>query len=81
MFYETSELEENTCLEAHNNKRALHGASPLVWDATLAQHAQAWADHLVATGTFDHAQNTGEGENLYAVGSSVGSCSDAVEAW
>lgn len=70
----------NACLRAHNTRRAQHGASALRWDATLAQHAQAWADHLAATNRFDHAQNTGEGENLFKSGGDA-SCSDAVEAW
>ena len=77
-------MDANACLKAHNDKRALHGAPALVWDATLAQHAQKWADYLAATRTFDHEQNTGEGENLYKAtssGKAVGSCSDAVNAW
>ena len=71
---------ENECLEAHNYRRAQHGAPALVWDATLAQHAQAWADHLAATNKFEHAQNTGEGENLFK-SSGDASYKDAVEAW
>ncbi|KAJ7377240.1 hypothetical protein OS493_030051 [Desmophyllum pertusum] len=78
------QVDEAACLQAHNGKRALHeGTSPLVWDATLAQHAKEWADHLASTGTFDHDSDRGdEGENLYkATASAVKSCADAVEAW
>ncbi|KAL9981257.1 hypothetical protein ACROYT_G009934 [Oculina patagonica] len=45
-----ADLIENACLRAHNERRALHGASPLVWDDALVQSAQVWADHLAATG-------------------------------
>ena len=45
-------LTVKACLKAHNERRALHGASPLVWDDTLVEHAQVWADHLAATGKF-----------------------------
>ncbi|KAL9981253.1 hypothetical protein ACROYT_G009930 [Oculina patagonica] len=40
-------VDEDACLQAHNSKRALHQNTPaLVWDATLAQDAKDWADHL-----------------------------------
>ncbi|KAJ7377237.1 hypothetical protein OS493_030048 [Desmophyllum pertusum] len=76
-------LDEAACLQAHNDKRALHeGTSQLVWDATLAQHAKEWADHRASIGTLQHANlaGTGEGENLY-LGPAVKPCADAVEAW
>ncbi|KAJ7377238.1 hypothetical protein OS493_030049 [Desmophyllum pertusum] len=76
-------LDEAACLQAHNDKRALHEGTPqLVWDATLAQHAKEWADHRASIGTLQHANlaGTGEGENLY-LGPAVKSCADAVEAW
>ncbi|KAL9981246.1 hypothetical protein ACROYT_G009921 [Oculina patagonica] len=74
------------CLRAHNAKRALHQSTPpLNWDVRLAQHAQAWADHLARTGKFDHAQGTGEGENLYmswgSGSSDAESCSSATGSW
>ena len=72
---------ENPCLAAHNYRRAQHGSPALEWDATLAQHAQAWADHLAATNRrLEHAQNTGEGENLFKSGGDA-SYKEAVEAW
>ncbi|XP_020622428.1 ectin-like [Orbicella faveolata] len=74
--------EDAACLQAHNAKRALHGSQPLAWSDVLAQHAQAWADHLAATETFVHEQGIDEGENLYFVrASTTRSCSDAVESW
>ena len=76
-------MDVDACLKAHNEKRALHKAPPLVWDATLARHAQSWANHLAnEVGHMEHAQGTGEGENLYwSMGSAVAKCVDAVKAW
>ena len=76
-------MDVDACLQAHNAKRALHQDTPaLVWDATLAGHAKAWADHLAATGTFEHDMSSSEGENLYwAAGSTAKTCADAVESW
>jgi len=71
---------QNACLKVHNYWRAQHGAPALVWDATLAQHAQAWANRLAATNTFEHAKNTGEGENLFKSGGDA-SYKEAVDAW
>lgn len=79
------QVDPDACLKAHNEKRALHPGTPmLVWDDTLAQHAKTWADHLASKGTLEHAENTGEGENLYYFGTSgsyVATCDDAVQAW
>jgi len=75
-------VEINTCLQAHNAKRSLHGAAPLVWDATLARHAKEWAEVLVRWGEMEHARDTGEGENLYWYkGSKVATCVEAVKSW
>ncbi|MFN8639277.1 MAG: CAP domain-containing protein [Dehalococcoidia bacterium] len=44
----------------------------LTWSAAAAVTAQAWADHLAATGTFEHNAGRGAlGENLTAFESSV----------
>ena len=58
-------MEEDACLKAHNDKRALHGASRLVWDKKLARHAKKWAKNLLKLGKKQHAKGTGEGENLF----------------
>ena len=62
----------NSILEIHNRERAAVGVPPLVWSDKLAADAKLYAEHLVATGKFDHpstewlaAHPTGpEGENL-----------------
>ena len=75
-------MDPDACLQAHNEKRALHGAPALVWDNKLAQDAKNWADHLASTGRLVHAKNIAEGENLYSGSSGfVKSCSNAVKSW
>jgi len=54
-------------LTANNNWRAAVGVGlpNLVWNTTLAQSAQAWADHLASTKVISHSQNrVNTGENL-----------------
>ena len=76
-------LTVNACLKAHNERRALHGASPLVWDDTLVEHAQVWADYLAATGKIHHDPNRdGEGENIaWFKGYKTADCEDALVGW
>lgn len=56
-------------LAVHNRERQNLGLEPLSWNQALSQAAQQWADHLAATGRFEHApenRSTPEGENLWA---------------
>ena len=84
-FLFCSKVNQDACVRAHNAKRALHkDTSPLVWDAKLAEDAQAWADYLVTLGHMVHASVADQGENLYMSSSTapiVATCSQAVEAW
>jgi hypothetical protein len=55
-------------LAEHNRLRAAVGLSPLTWDANLAAGAEAWAQHMAATGVFDHSDRharRGIGENIW----------------
>ena len=56
-------------LDSHNRERALAGVPGLKWNDDLARGAQAWADHLSATGQFEHSPNVPgkplEGENIW----------------
>jgi len=53
-------------LGVHNAARRDAGVPDLQWDTSLAEDAQAWADHLAETGRFEHSQaRKGEGENLF----------------
>jgi len=78
-------VNQYACVRAHNAKRALHeDTSELVWDAKLAEDAQAWADHLVRLGHMVHSSVPDQGENLYmswSKASTAATCSQAVQAW
>ena len=57
-------------LGAHNRERAAIDLPPMHWDAALARDARIWADHMAATGRFDHYENIStqddaQGENLW----------------
>ncbi|CUM63975.1 uncharacterized protein PRCAT00001563001 [Priceomyces carsonii] len=64
-------------LEAHNEKRAKHGADALTWDDTVYQYAQDYADKYDCSGSLKHSGGK-YGENL-AVGYSDGP--SALDAW
>jgi hypothetical protein len=68
---------------AHNYWRHRVGVGRLQWDAGLAATAQAWADNLAATCTFQHSFTPGLGENLYATSytASVQDPAESVDAW
>lgn len=60
---------ESRILAAHNRERQAIGVAPLAWSPALAASARQWADHLSATGRFEHAperEDAPEGENLWA---------------
>ena len=42
-------------LAVHNNERKAVGVPELMWSDELAAGAQAWAEHLGTSGTFDHS--------------------------
>lgn len=62
-------LLRTVMLNEHNAARTRAGVPPLVWSATLADHARAYARELARTGRFEHAdqpQGPGrEGETLW----------------
>ena len=68
-------------LDAHNAIRARVGVPPLVWSDQLAQVAQDWANHLIATGSFGHRPNNRYGENLYSLSGGVASPAQVVGYW
>lgn len=70
-------------LEVHNRERAEVGVPALTWNESLAAEAQRWADHLAATGKFEHAgddENPSSGENL-AMGSSGYTAQALAQLW
>ncbi|XP_076455129.1 uncharacterized protein LOC143289835 isoform X2 [Babylonia areolata] len=50
--------------KAHNEYRKRHQAPPLSHSKELSAQAQKWADHLAATGSFQHSGATLRGEHL-----------------
>lgn len=71
-------------LAGQNRERAALGISPLNWNPGLAAAAQTWADHLAATGRFEHApedQAKPQGENLWAGTRGAYSPEAMVDAW
>lgn len=65
-------------LAAQNRYRAEVGVPPLQWSGSLAASAQQWANHLAATGTFQHS---GAGENLAEGTAGAFSVTKLVDMW
>lgn len=75
---------EQRILMAHNGERLELGLPPLNWNDALAQSAQQWADHLAATGRFEHApenRDAPQGENLWEGSKGYFSPEAMVDAW
>jgi pathogenesis-related protein 1 len=68
-------------LDAHNTVRARVGVLPLVWSTQLADVAQDWANHLIATGGFAHRPDNRYGENLYTISGGTASPAQVVGYW
>lgn len=68
-------------LSSHNKLRAAHGSPPLRWSKTAASKARAWARHLAQTGTLEHGNHEGLGQNLaYKMGAEL-SGEEASNIW
>lgn len=68
-------------LAAQNAVRAAVGDPPLRWSNRLAGVARQWANHLVATGEFQHHLGDKYGENLYEMTGGTASPRQVVAAW
>lgn len=68
-------------LTAHNSYRSAVGVPPLSWSDSLANDARSWANQLAASGAFNHAQNTGQGENLARGTTGAYSAKALVDLW
>lgn len=79
--------EQAAVLAMHNQARALVRSPPLAWSATLADYAQAWAEHLAEEGCeLEHRPRQGPwaqrfGENLFLGTSWAYRPMDGVESW
>ena len=65
-------------LAAHNAVRSRVGVPSLVWSDQLAEVAQDWANHLIATGSFSHRPDNSYGENLYSISGGTASPAQVV---
>src|SRR6185312_13146413 len=80
----SEQVFDQRVLIAHNRERQDLGLVPLRWNPALARTAQIWADHLAATGRFEHApenRNAPEGENLWAGTKGYYTPEAMVQAW
>ncbi len=68
-------------LAAHNLVRAQVPVPPLAWSGKLAAVAQKWADHLLASGRFEHQTRNSYGENLFEARGRDVSPLDVVADW
>ena len=59
---------QQASLDAHNQKRASHGAPPLQFDAKLAANALKQAEACNASNTLSHGNCDGEGQNAASFG-------------
>lgn len=73
---------QRECVQAHNKYRANHGASPLKWDKTLAEQAQAVANKNAVSNQFEHSDwAAGKGGECIAWGPIKPSWLIAVKDW
>eukprot|EP00696_Hemimastix_kukwesjijk_P010330 gnl/Hemi2/23025_TR7708_c0_g2_i1.p2 gnl/Hemi2/23025_TR7708_c0_g2~~gnl/Hemi2/23025_TR7708_c0_g2_i1.p2 ORF type:complete len:222 (+),score=42.20 gnl/Hemi2/23025_TR7708_c0_g2_i1:48-713(+) len=73
--------ERRRVLDRHNEYRRKHHAQDLLWSDEVATHAQAWADHLARTETFDQGGNDGEGQSLAMGASGTLDVLKAIDNW
>jgi uncharacterized protein YkwD len=57
---------ETRLLAAHNAERLRLGQPALAWNSRLADSARKWAQTLAKNGSFEHAPQNAEGENLWS---------------
>jgi hypothetical protein len=67
--------------DAHNRWRQQWGVPPLQWNSALAERAQNYATHLASTGTFEHGDTAGVGQNLWEGTSGYYSGTQMIEDW
>ncbi|KAJ1032697.1 hypothetical protein NDA16_000719 [Ustilago loliicola] len=66
-----------TILKLHNEARAKHSASPLVWDSTIASAAESWASGC----KWAHTPNNPYGQNIAAGTAPQFGATDSATMW
>ncbi len=74
-------LLERIMLSRHNAARAALGLAPLVWDKGLSADARNYAEAMAASGRFAHADQHGEGENLFTGTRDAYSYAEMIDLW
>ena len=64
LFFFLEDVFGKSLLAANNRLRAKHGAPPLKWSPVAASRAKEWATHLAQSGTLQHVNHKGMGQNL-----------------
>ena len=72
---------DSELLKAHNRYRAMHGSPPLKWSSEAASKAQSWARHLASSGTLEHGDHQGLGQNLAYKSGAEFKGQDAADMW
>ena len=68
-------------LVASNKLRAKHGSPPFKWSSSAAAKAKQWARHLAESGTLQHGNHEGMGQNLaYKTGQEL-SAQEVANMW
>jgi pathogenesis-related protein 1 len=68
-------------LAAHNAARGRVHVPPLTWSDKLAEVAQEWANHLLASRRFAHRPDSAYGENLYEIVGARANPVQVVHTW
>lgn len=74
-------LLRRVMLSRHNAARAALGLPPLVWDDALARDARDYAEQMARSGRFAHADQHGQGENLFTGTRGDYSYAEMIDLW
>ncbi len=74
-------LLRQVMISRHNAARAALGVAPLQWDDALAADARGYAEQMALSGRFAHAEQHGEGENLFIGTRGAYSYAEMVDLW
>lgn len=74
-------LLRRVMLSRHNAARAALGLPPLVWDDALARDARGYSEQMARSGRFAHADQHGQGENLFTGTRGAYSYAEMIDLW
>jgi len=68
-------------LDRHNFHRYVHAAPPLVWNDTIANYAQEWAEKNARANRMFHRTAHKYGENIYMMSGGTPTGNQVVDSW